>query len=258
MDTMIGHNMPPSDAELLRERLAIANEDLLNRHNELIAASGRAPDSINDEETAKRFTDTIKMLTACKKSIEGRRVEEKEPYLTLERSVDGFFKPLTEQVDKAKARLEKVLGVWLKKKADEEKRRREEEAAAARAEAERLAAEAAALDEAKMQQAADNALADAAIAEQQATQADRSAQERAAKMASVHGDYGSRSSLRSYKVATILSRAKLDLNALRPHFSEGSLQVALNAWMNANWKDNLEAPALAGASFTIETKAQVR
>jgi hypothetical protein len=258
MDTMIGHNMPPSDAELLRERLAIANEALLNRHNELITASDRAPDAIDNEDTAKRFTDTIKMLTACKKSLEGRRVEEKEPYLTLERSVDGFFKPLTEQIDKAKFRMERVLGVWLKKKADEEKRRREEEAAAARAEAERLATEAAALEEAKMKQAADSAIAEASIAEQQATQADRSAQERAAKMASVHGDYGSRSSLRSYKVATILSRAELDLNALRTHFSEGALRVALNAWMNANWKNDNEPPALAGASFAIETKAQVR
>jgi hypothetical protein len=63
MDTMIGHNMPRSDAERLRERLAISNADLLSRHNELIAASGRAPDAIDDEDTAKRSTDTIKMLT---------------------------------------------------------------------------------------------------------------------------------------------------------------------------------------------------
>src|SRR4051812_39027847 len=88
----IGHNLPPSDVEVLREKLAEKNADLLNRQEELVSAANRAPDSCDNEDAAKKFTDTIKMMTACKKSLEGRRIEEKEPYLTLERSVDGFFK----------------------------------------------------------------------------------------------------------------------------------------------------------------------
>lgn len=254
----LGHNLPPNDAELLRDQLKETNDDLLGRHSELLASIDRAPAIIEDDETARRMTDLIKMVTSCSKSLDGKRIEAKEPYLTLGRAVDGFFNPLIDQLKRGKTKAEIILGTWLRKKEAEERRVREEAAQAARDESERLAREAQEAEAAQMPKLAEQRISEAAVVEKQAIQAERSAEERPAKLAAVHGDYGSRSSLRSFKVAKIDERAILDLEALRPHFSEAHIQIALNSWMAANWKDDKNPPSLRGASFTLESRAQVR
>lgn len=254
----IGHNNPPNDVVVVRETLSQNNAELIERHHDLLADVDRAPQKIEDEETAQQATDLIKMMNACAKSLYAKRVEAKEPYLTLGRAVDGFFAPLIDELKGAKSKIERVLGSYLQRKADAERRQREEEARLAREEANRLAAEAAAAEAAKMPVMADQKISEAVAAEKQADKAQVEAEVRPAKLASVHGSYGSRSSLRSYKVALINDRASLDLESLRPHFSEAHIQVALNSWMAANWKDDKNPPSLQGASFSLESKAQVR
>ena len=44
----IGHNNPPTDAEILKSTLAESNVDLINRAAELIAAADRAPAKIEN------------------------------------------------------------------------------------------------------------------------------------------------------------------------------------------------------------------
>jgi hypothetical protein len=254
----MGHNNPPNDVAVLQETLAEKNAELLERQKELLAAVERVPESCDTEEMAGKFTDMVKLIRACAKSLDSQRTAEKEPYMTLERTVDGFFKPKIELLDRAKAKVEKLLGAYMFRKAEEERRRQREEAERQRREAEERARQAEELAKANMPQIAAATMDEAVALEKQADSAQKLSEGRAAKLASVHGDYGSRSSLRSYKMATILSREDIDLEALRAHLSTDAIQTALNSWMKANWKDDSNPPVLKGANFTIETKAQVR
>jgi hypothetical protein len=268
----IGGNFPPNDSENLKQTLGESNADMIARARELYEIAKNTAPTCEDEETASLITDRVKMIASCKKSLEAKRVEAKEPYLTLERTVDGYFKPITEGLDNAKRKLESVLGVWLQRKAAEERRRREEEAARQRQEAEAAAVEAARLEQqareahdaemqtlaAASQKQAEQKLTEAVVVEKQAVKSEQAAQARPSQLAATHGDYGSRSSLRTVKVARIVDRAQLGLGPLGPHLSEAHIQIALNSWMKANWVDDKSPPELAGASFTMESRAQVR
>ena len=285
----LGGNHPPIiTVEELMELLKFNNEQIITRQRELIAALDRVPETCDNDDTAARLTDFIKSITNCKKSLEGKRVDHKEPFLTLERSVDGFFKPMTEALDKGKLKLERTLGAWLQKKAEEERRRRREEEErlrkeaeekariAAEAEAERIRREREAQEAAEAQmpklaesnqeaanvagQEAAKAIDEAVIAEQQANKAAQDATARPAKLASVHGAYGSRSSLRTKKIARVqdMETVRSMLGILGPHFTADHIQVALNSFMAANWKDDSAPPKFAGVVFEIETLAQVR
>ena len=50
----IGHNSPPSDADVLRERLEAENADLIARLEVLLQSFKMAPEQIPDDDTAGR------------------------------------------------------------------------------------------------------------------------------------------------------------------------------------------------------------
>lgn len=291
----MGHNQPPMPtAEEMREFLAEQNEEALNRARELYDAAAKTGAVCATEEEAQAITDRIALITKCKKSLEATREGQKEPFLTLGRAVDGFFKPVTEGLDKAKTRLSSILGSYLDKKAREERDRRAKEAEEKRLEAERIAreerekaeaarreAEAAAALAAEQEAAQMPALAaqtlDTAItaertaarsekeadkaigrAERHADKAEKAAEAKPSQMAHVHGGLGGRAGLKTKKVVTVTSRDKLELEALRPHFKAEHLQAAMESWMRANWKDEEDAPTFPGAVFERETSANVR
>lgn len=292
MNDMLGHNQPPSDAEIMREKLTERNAELLARQTQLLESVERVPNEIADEETSGKVGDLIKMIRACASSLDKVRIAEKEPFLTMERAVDGFFNPLIENLDSkrggAKQKLERLVGAFLQKKAAEEQRRRDEEASRLRAEAAARTAEALRLEQeqAAARQAATDAEAaqmdnlaatnhaqadtlgqqveqkvtEAIVTEKLATKAAEDAQARPSQMAVSHGMAGSRSSLRTTKVASIVSRQELNtqLGVIGPHFTEAHLMVAITSWMKANWTDDKNPPTLAGVSFTLEASAQVR
>ena len=51
----IGHNLPPTDAEILKDTLADKNKDILDRAQELIDAAERAPIAFEREERRQRI-----------------------------------------------------------------------------------------------------------------------------------------------------------------------------------------------------------
>ncbi|MDZ7711729.1 MAG: hypothetical protein U5L06_00750 [Rhodovibrio sp.] len=141
----MGHNNPPTNAEALQQSLGERHADVLRRRDELLSAASRMPETV-DESTAGKVSDFIKQLTACRKNVESARTAEKEPFLAGGRTVDGYFKPVVESLDRAKKDAQARLDAHLRDKAERERRQREEEARRAQEEWDRRkqAAEAAA------------------------------------------------------------------------------------------------------------------
>jgi len=252
LSATIGHNNPPSDAETLKESLQEKHGKLLSRANELFTAADRIPEVFASDEEAQKAGDFIKQITACSKSLEAERVSEKEPYLTLGRVVDGFFKNYTDILLKAKNKASRPLDAYVKQKAEEERKQRQEEAERLRKQAEEQATAAAALSTAKMDDLADKALNQAVITEQQANKVEASIAAKPAELASVRGEMGSLASLRTRWVGEVIDRESLDIEKLRHHIPLDALQKALNSFITAGGRE------LKGAKIYEKTETVVR
>ena len=133
----IGHNNPPSDIDIMGERIRELYPDLLNRAEQHTAlADSVIPEEINDEETAGKIGDYIKQITVSMKNLDAARTAEKEPHLAKGRAVDGFFKRYTEKLDAIKKRAAIPAAAYKDRRDAEDRRRREEEARRQREEAE--------------------------------------------------------------------------------------------------------------------------
>lgn len=239
----MGHNLPPAppSPETIADLLRDENADLLKRREELLAAALRVPATIDDDETVGRVSDFIKQMTACAKAADSRRTGAKEPYLAGGRAIDGFFKAITDPLDKAKRDVEARVTVYLRRKAEEERQRRAEEERRAReaaeaarreaAERERVMAEEADLD------AAIEANRRAAEAEADRIRAEQAAHAKAADLSRTRGDFGSVASLRTETVFEDLDRQALDLEALRPYLPVDGLEKAVRAFIKAGGRE---------------------
>lgn len=249
------HNNPPSDAEILRDRLAEEHRKMLQRADELLAAMERVPEQI-DETTVGRASDFVKQLGAATKDLDRVRVSEKEPFLAGGRTVDGFFKVPIDKLDRAKRDVEQRIQRHLRAKEAEERRRREEAERLAREEAERARREAE-VAAAKMQDDAglETALAkeDAArIAKEEAAERERQAAAKAAELARTRSDYGSVATLRTNWTFEDLNRATLDLEMLRDHLPLDGLEKAVRSYIRAGGRE------LRGVRIVETTTAVIR
>lgn len=251
-----GHNLPPADIDILRERLADDAKKLLQRRDELLASAARAPATVEDDETAGKTADLIKLLTACHKNAEAARVHAKEPFLAGGRAVDGFYALITGPLEKAKRAIEQRLTVFQRKKAEEERRRREDEARRQRDEAERLRLEAAAREQAMRDETQlDEAVTAAALAKQAEAdlmRADREARAKAADLSRNRGDYGAVASLRTFWDFTDLDRNTIDLEALRFHLPQDAIEKAVRSLIKAGGR------TLRGCTIFENTSTSVR
>lgn len=237
----IGDNMPPQDADPLRDRLSEDYADMLKRADDLLAGIDRAPTEIGDEETAGRVADFIKQITGTIKNAEAARVAEKEPFLQHGRTVDGWFKKVTDPLAAGKKKMESVLTAYQRRKADEERREREAKERKAREEADRLAREAAeAAAKLKTQKDLDGALLKEAEAKQaaaDAAEAARVADANAADLSRSRGDYGAVASLRTFWDFDGLDRDKIDLEALRHHLPADAIEKAVRSFVKAGGRE---------------------
>ena len=252
----IGDNMPPHDADPLRDRLVETHADLLKRRDELLAGAERAPTEVGDEDTAGKVADFIKQIAACIKNADTHRVAEKEVYLAGGRTVDGWFKKVSDPLADVKRMIEDRLTAYQRRKADAERKARVEAERVAREEAER-AAKAAAEAEAAVKtapdlQAAIVAEAAAAQAAADAAQAKKAAEAKPAELSRSRGDYGAVASLHTFWDFADLDRATLDLEALRQHIPAAALEQAVRSFVKAGGRE------LRGARIFENTQTKVR
>lgn len=248
----IGHNNPPTDAEILKTTLADKHSKLFSRANDLISAADRIPATIADADTAGKISDYIKQLTGSKKNLEAERVNEKEPYLTLGRVVDGYFKQTTDALDGAAMKAKRPLDSWLKLKAEEERRARVEEARLLREKQEQEERDAKMLQDAKLKPEADKMLDQAIITEQVAIKAEAAVQAKPAELAHSRGTSGALASLRTRWVGELVDVGAIDLEKLRHHLNPDALQKAINSYVSAGGRE------LSGVNIYEKSETVVR
>lgn len=255
MTDMIGHNNPPTDAEILKAKLEESNKDILDRAAALVEAADRAPATIEDDETKAKITDFLGSIAKCEKALEGKRVSEKEPYLTLGRVVDGFFKQKTDMLAKARAKVKPALDARLLWEREQERKRLADEAAERKRLADEQAAAAAAAEAAKMPIAAEEQMTTAIQTEQQANRLEQKA---AGKIGiTSRGSDGAAASLRSTWKGEMVDRNTLDLEALRQHLPADAIQQAINSYVRTLAKP-VEGQPLRGARIWEHTESVVR
>lgn len=185
----IGDNLPPEDADPLRDRLYEDHSDLIKRRDELLAGMKKTPAVIEDgdEQTAGDMADFIqRQVNDFIKSAKAVHVNEKAPFLAASRTCDNFKNMLIDEIEKGKAKVNAVRKAFADRKAAAERIRREEAERVAREEAreaQRKADEEAAkrrAEAAEAQRVADEA---AAAERKKAAEAQRVADEAAKKLA---------------------------------------------------------------------------
>lgn len=254
----MGDNLPPRDlltGDALRDRLLDLSAALLRRRDQLLEAGENIPD-IDSDELAAKLSDFIKQVMAASKAAEGARIAEKEPYLEGGRGVDGFFRQITDPLEKLKRYTEQKLTIYLRGKADRERREREERERLAREEETRRRREAEEaeriLRDEKSLKAAIDADKRAKEAEADRITAEKAAQAKAADLSRTRGEYGAVSSLRTLWTFSDLDREMIDLYTLRFYIPMDGLERAVRAFIKAGGRD------LRGVKIFETTDAVVR
>jgi len=251
----IGDNRAPETDPLL-ERLNEDHRAITKRKDDLLFEADMAPETVGNEDTAKQISDLISEINKHVKSTDKVREGEKAPFLTAGRTVDGFFKGVTEPLEKAAKKLNVPLTTYQRKKADDERRAREETERRAKEEAERAAKEA----EAKIAalESSDD-LAGAIAAEEasnraaaEAEKAKREAEAKAAELSRTRSAKGSVASLRTFWNFADLDRATVDLEALRSHLPQDALEKAVRSYISAGGRE------LRGVRIFEDAKTVVR
>ena len=240
----IGGNLPPVETPAeIYERLADTYASLIARRDELLAGVARVPAEIGDDNVSK-IIDFVKQIKAAGTKATEAFKTEKNPFLEGGRAVDGYFKRITEPLSDGVVALNKKLTVYQVAKEAAERRVREAAEQAARVEAARLQkiaddaaaalrAEADKMREAQNLDAAVEREAEAQRAEAAALLASREAQAKVADLSRTRGDMGGVSSLRTEWRGEIISRADLDLEALRDHIPADALDQAIRSFVKA-------------------------
>lgn len=244
------HNNPPSDAEIMRDRLKERHAALLDEAENLLLEAEALPKEIFDDREASQINDFIKSLNDVTKRIESVRKAEKQPYLDAGRYVDGFFTIKTDELSAAVVRAKLPLTAHLQRKADEEAKRRAAEAERLRKEAEEKAAAAVKLEAEELAPQANAALNDAVKAEKQADALEQSIAT-GKGLAESKGYLGS-GTLRKRWVGEIVDRNALNMALLGPHIPLDALQKALNSFVAAGGRE------LAGANIYQKEEVVVR
>lgn len=217
----IGHNLPPSEIEILKQRLADYKDeaDLLDR-----LSSKEIPDEITQDEEAGIISDHIAAVKALFSKIAAIHKKEKQPFLDAGRAADAWKNDYEAKtnvlIDKASA----PLLAWNKKKEAAERQRQLEIARKAAQEAEALRLEAAAHALEGIDDTAHELMEAAA---QEDSKADMIINNTVQIKPKSIGGFSSSGIKREWK-GEIDSMAAIDLEALRKYFKEEDVLSALN------------------------------
>jgi hypothetical protein len=125
-------NQPP-----LEERVMLEFEEDLDRLGvkarvqELLESAARCPDKIEDDETAGKAADLIKLARAIEQKIEDAREVHNRPLINaraaLKGKADGIYAPLADAIADIRRSLNAYAAEQERKRREEQRRREEEE-----------------------------------------------------------------------------------------------------------------------------------
>lgn len=232
-DAGLGHNNPPSDIEVLHQKLKFDNAERLKRKAELLAGIDRVPE-ITDHGTADKATDFIKQIKAVAKDAEEARKASKKPFDEAGKAVQSFFKTeLIDPLTSGAGNVQRKLNVFLAEQ-DRIRRENEEKEHQRREEAQRAAeAEAKRLEEAGQAFAAEEAAKKVEQFKEEAEKAER----QAAKNTGVKTGAGTSASLRKVWSFDIEDLAEMDLNQLKGHFNMADIEKAIRSYIREDGRE---------------------
>ena len=257
---VIGGNRPPPEETIRRvtDRLASDYLQLSVRASELIESAEVMPEEVRDEAMLEAFSNVIVAIRGAVGHAEAARVAEKEDYLRGGQAVDGFFGGIKERLAKAMNSLHRRVNTYNERKlaAERERRRIEAEEAARKQREEqerrdRLNREAeeaierarrARLPETREQRSAEAKVAVAEAgqanaaawhAEQQAEAARIETLRKSSEIARSRFDEGRLVTTRQVGYVELADRDAVDMNALRPYFTDAEIVKALRGWAKA-------------------------
>lgn len=218
----IGGNKPPSESEILQQRLAgYTKEEALI--NSLI--SQPVPNEISDDVEAGKLADFIKSLKSARATVEKIFKDEKEPFLAATKVADGWKNAKWAKIDDCVVKATKPILAWNKKKEDAERARQLELARQAQEAAEKLAKEAEEHANAGIAETAEDLLNFAVEEEKKSEALVESADSQRGRSI---GSFAS-ASTRKVWVGVIDNSVLLDLEALRKYFNADSIDKAIRA-----------------------------
>jgi hypothetical protein len=201
-------NVAPDDApDPFVEKLEKDHQALADEAGDLELEALSLPEKVNTDEEAALVTNFVAKAKKLAREAEKKREEEKEPWLSRGRKVDGFFKALSAPIVNRITRLEADLNAHARAKAERERAERLERERQERAEAERQRAEAeaarlAAENAAREAEAAAARIRSAADAEERAAaEAQMREAEQEATEKRRHAEEQQRASAKSERVA---------------------------------------------------------
>lgn len=266
-----GHNSQAAtllliDIEKLRDGLNTEYAPLLARLAQQEAAFDRFrakySNGLPDEDAAGLATDWAKQLAADAKAADQAREYEKAPALAATRSIDGWFKAITDTYGTIRGQVLDAITAHAKRKMEAERQARIAEAKRQQEEAERLAAQAEVAPSAETLNAAVDAeqrAIDTAAAANTASAAD---------LSRTRGDLGSVASLRTRLVWEVtdlkvlvaaVAAGKAPLEVLAP--DKAMLDALLKRRgdeLRALCQQSGTALLLPGVPVTLSAKAVVR
>lgn len=278
-DRGIGDNRPPDRGSETWNQLSRDYAELAGSAASLLETARSLGETVENERELEGFSNVIVAMRDAAARAEAARVAEKEPYLRGGQAVDGFFSSLKERLSKGMNVLQRRVDAYQQRKRDaererlrliaeqtarEERERREAAAKAAReAEEKRLAAERARLEQTRAakgasasvaEQEAAAAAAAASTAAQEAEAARIDTLRPSADLVRERFEGGRVVTGQDVGYAELVDRDKVDMNALRPYFTDKEIEKALRGWAKATG----HSKQMAGAEIGFRFRAPVR
>lgn len=249
----LGHNNPPSELELLQERLQDTYAPLLEVVDKRLANAAKVPKTCDSDATAQKITDMISLLNKARQELERTHKKEKAPFWDGGKLVDNFFNRVIDKIKIAARDADKPLTKFNQEKVEKIRKEAAERAEQERIEAEKHANAAVALESEGMHAAAGVAFAEAEAYDRRADEADAVQTAKPSELVQTRTKSGAVASLRLKWKGEVENRNALDKEALWPFIHIDALNKALQ-----NWMDTTGGREMAGAKIYESAKTGVR
>lgn len=241
---IIGHNNPPTFAELLAQQ----TKPLVAEIDHLVRLADDCPAKVKGPADVETMGKVVLASRALRKVVEERRVVDKNPHLIAGETVDDHYRPLKMRLEETEKRLMLRVTTYQTAERQKETLRQQEEARKAAAAAEAAREKARLAEEAGKHAAAARANQAAANAEAKAQLAIEPVEPTRTTFAG-----GMATTVKKYDFQITDSNA-IPLDDLRPYFSLSAIEVAVRAYVRAH-KDSRP---LAGVRIFEDMRAQFR
>lgn len=213
------------------------NENLKGQVDTIAERANKAPREIKTDADLDAIGTLVKDARALSKAVTAKRVAAKEPFLTAEREVDGFFAGFTDRLNRIASAFQVLGDAYQDAKVAAERAKADAIAKKAREEQQSRLELARKADEAGRMARSANHVGKAEAASAQAFQAENVLAARPAEIARQRFDSGTVASAKGEWTFEITDYSKIPLDELRPYFKREDVEKALRLAVRQGVRD---------------------